>query len=427
MNNRKTPIIRFKGFTDDWEQRKLGELVDRVVRKNTNNESTLPLTISAQYGLVNQILYFNNRVASRDVSNYYLVLNGEFAYNKSTSDGYPFGAVKRLDLYEKGVLSTLYIVFAPKEDHQIDSDFLTVFFDTDRWYKGVAERASEGARNHGLLNISAENFFDIDLSMPEDIAEQKQIGAIIRNLDHLITLHQRKLEKLKIVKKAMLENCFPKNGEKVPRFRFSGFTGDWEQRKLGEMLISLQNNTLSRAELSPEQGIAKNVHYGDILVKFGEIIDVKTESLPMIADEAIMAKYKSSFLQNGDVIVADTAEDETVGKCTEIVGLSDEIVISGLHTIPYRPLQKFASGYLGYYMNSAFFHNQLLPLMQGIKVTSISKTALQNTDISYPKSENEQAAIGKYFSRLDHLITLHQRKLEKLKIIKKSFLEKMFV
>ena len=216
------------------------------------------------------------------------------------------------------------------------------------------------------------------------------------------------------------------NNRKTPRIRFKGFTDDWEQRKLGKMLISLQNNTLSRADLLPEQGIAKNVHYGDILVKFGEIIDVKTESLPMIADEAIMAKYKSSFLQNGDVILADTAEDETVGKCTEIAGLSDEIVISGLHTIPYRPLQKFASGYLGYYMNSAFFHNQLLPLMQGIKVTSISKTALQNTDISYPKSANEQAAIGKYFSRLDHLITLHQRKLEKLKIVKKAMLENCF-
>lgn len=173
-----------------WEQRKLGELVDRVVRKNTNNESTLPLTISAQYGLVDQITYFNNRVASRDVSNYYLVLNGEFAYNKSTSDGYPFGAVKRLDLYEKGVLSTLYIVFTPKKEQQIDSDFLTVFFDTDRWHKGVAERAAEGARNHGLLNISAEDFFDIDLSVPKDIVEQKQIGAFIRQLDNLITLHQ---------------------------------------------------------------------------------------------------------------------------------------------------------------------------------------------------------------------------------------------
>lgn len=114
-------------FSLAWEQRKLGELVERVVRKNTNNESTLPLTISAQYGLVDQITYFNNRVASRDISNYYLVLNGEFAYNKSTSDGYPYGAVKRLDLYEKGVLSTLYIVFAPKDLMKINSDFLTVF------------------------------------------------------------------------------------------------------------------------------------------------------------------------------------------------------------------------------------------------------------------------------------------------------------
>ena len=197
------------------------------------------------------------------------------------------------------------------------------------------------------------------------------------------------------------------------------------------MLLSLQNNTLSRADLSSEEGIAKNIHYGDILVKFGEVIDVKTESLPMIADETVIAKYKSSFLQNGDVIVADTAEDATVGKCTEIAGLSDEIVISGLHTIPYRPLQKYAPGYrifllptrripyrplqkyapgyLGYYMNSVSFHNQLLPLMQGIKVTSISKTALQNTDILYPKSATEQAAIGTYFRNLDTLITLHQR------------------
>ena len=212
QNGCSYPEIRFKGFTDAWEQRKLGELVDRVVRKNTNNESTLPLTISAQYGLVDQITYFNNRVASRDVSNYYLVLNGEFAYNKSTSDGYPFGAVKRLDLYEKGVLSTLYIVFSPKKEQQVDSDFLTVFFDTDRWHKGVAERAAEGARNHGLLNISAEDFFDIDLSVPKDVAEQKQIGAFIRLLDNLITLHQRELEKLQNIKKSMLEKMFVYGG-----------------------------------------------------------------------------------------------------------------------------------------------------------------------------------------------------------------------
>ena len=188
----KKPAIRFAGFTEAWEQRKLGDIVDRVVRKNTNNDSMLALTISAQYGLVDQKTYFNNRVASRDVSNYFLVLNGEFAYNKSTSDGYPFGAVKRLDLYDEGVLSTLYIVFVPKSELSINSDFLTVFFDTDRWHKGVSERAAEGARNHGLLNISAEDFFDIDLVISKYIEEQKQIGELFRSFDNLITLHQRK-------------------------------------------------------------------------------------------------------------------------------------------------------------------------------------------------------------------------------------------
>lgn len=202
------PEIRFKGFTDPWEPRRLGDIVERVVRKNTNNESSLPLTISAIDGLVDQTTYFNNRVASRDVSNYYLVINGEFAYNKSTSAGFPFGAVKRLDLYEKGVLSTLYIVFAIKNNEEVNSDFLTVFFDTDRWHKGVAERAAEGARNHGLLNISADDFFDIDLCLPKSEKEQAVIGAYMRNLDHLITLHQRKIEKLKNIKAGCLEKMF---------------------------------------------------------------------------------------------------------------------------------------------------------------------------------------------------------------------------
>ena len=184
----------------------------------------------------------------------------------------------------------------------------------------------------------------------------------------------------------------------------------WEQRKLGDILISLQNNTLSRADLSNEAGVAKNVHYGDVLIKFGEVLDVSKEKLPMISDESVLSKYKSSFLQNGDVIVADTAEDSTVGKCSEIAGLNDEVVLSGLHTIPYRPIEKFASGYLGYYLNSSAYHNQLIPLMQGIKVASISKSAMQDTDIVYPKSVKEQGKIGDYFQSLDHLITLHQRK-----------------
>lgn len=214
--------------------------------------------------------------------------------------------------------------------------------------------------------------------------------------------------------------------KKKPEIRFEGFTDDWEQRKLKDILVNLQNNTLSRVDLSNEAGVAKNVHYGDVLIKFGEVLDVNKETLPMISDESVLMKYKASFLQNGDVIVADTAEDSTVGKCSEIDGLLDEVVLSGLHTIPYRPIEKFASGYLGYYLNSSVYHNQLIPLMQGIKVTSISKSAMQDTDIVYPKSVEEQGKIGDYFRSLDRLITLHQRKYKKLKNVKKSMLEKMF-
>ena len=188
----------------------------------------------------------------------------------------------------------------------------------------------------------------------------------------------------------------------------------------------MQSNTLSRADLSNETGIAKNVHYGDVLIKFGDVLDVSREQLPMIKDEKILDKYKASFLQNGDVIIADTAEDTTVGKCSEIAGLRDEVVLSGLHTIPYRPVEKFATGYLGYYLNSGAYHDQLIPLMQGIKVTSISKSAMQDTDIVHPKSTEEQAMIGSYFQSLDHLITLHQRKCEQTKKLKKYMLQKMF-
>lgn len=211
-----------------------------------------------------------------------------------------------------------------------------------------------------------------------------------------------------------------------PTIRFRGFDDEWEQRKLGNVLFSLQNNTLSRANLSDESGIAKNVHYGDVLIKFGEVLDVRKEKLPMITDENVLSKYKASFLQNGDVIVADTAEDSTVGKCSEIAGLNDEVVLPGLHTIPYRPIEKFASGYLGYYLNSGAYHNQLIPLMQGIKVTSISKSAMQNTDIDYPKSQEEQGKIGAYFKSLDEMITLHQRKCDETKKLKKYMLQKMF-
>ena len=343
------------------------------------------------------------------MSNYYLVYNGEFAYNKSTSDGYPFGAVKRLDWYEKGVLSTLYIVFALKHPEKDDSDFMTVFYDTDRWHRGVAERAAEGARNHGLLNISADDFFDIDTTMPEDKAEQEKIGRLLKKLDTLITLHQRKYEKLVNIKKSMLDKMFPKNGASVPEIRFKGFTDPWEQRKLDEAFdFTVPNNTLSRAELNQESGSVRNVHYGDVLIKYGSVLDAQNDELPFITGRS-KDDFKGALLQNGDIIIADTAEDETTGKVCEIVNIQDKDVVAGLHTMVCRPKNKTAEGYFGYYMNSSSYHHQLLPLMQGIKVLSLSKTNVQKTTVKYPKDKAEQQKIADCLRRIDTLITLHQR------------------
>ncbi|WP_398595270.1 restriction endonuclease subunit S [Streptococcus suis] len=204
-NGNDFPELRFPEFTDAWKQRKLGEVSKRVTRRNKELISSLPLTISAQHGLVDQEEFFNKQVASKDVSSYYLIKKGEFAYNKSYSNGYPWGAIKRLDRYEMGVLSTLYIVFKPTS--LICSDYLVSYYDTVNWYKEVSMIAAEGARNHGLLNIATNDFFKTRLFIPT-LPEQEVIGSFFSDLDQLITLHQRQLDHLKLLKKALLQQMF---------------------------------------------------------------------------------------------------------------------------------------------------------------------------------------------------------------------------
>ena len=191
--------------TITWEQRKLGEVVERITRKNLNLESRLPLTISAQDGLISQTEFFDKQVASKNISGYYLIENGEFAYNKSYSNGYPWGAIKRLDKYKNGVLSTLYIVFNPID---VDSQFLVSYFDTTFWHSEIAEIAVEGARNHGLLNIPVMDFFRIKIKIPKSKEEQTQIGNFFKQLDDTIALHQKELAKYQQIKTACLEKMF---------------------------------------------------------------------------------------------------------------------------------------------------------------------------------------------------------------------------
>lgn len=211
----------------------------------------------------------------------------------------------------------------------------------------------------------------------------------------------------------------------VPEIRFTGFVDPWEQRKLGDEFAFLKNNTLSRAELSDSEGAVRNIHYGDILTKFGSVLDGAHVGIPRIMNEETARSLTNDQLRDGDIIVADTAEDEAVGKCTELRELGINKIVSGLHTIPLRPYSRYAPGFLGHYLNSDAYHCQLKPLMQGIKVISISRTALAETQLTVP-SFDEQRQIGGYFSNLDALITLHQRKFEKLVQLKKSMLDKMF-
>ena len=254
----------------------------------------------------------------------------------------------------------------------------------------------------GLPSLSKEAINETVLRVPNAV-EQNHLGSFFTDIDSLITLHQRKCQYRSLY----------------------GYLS-WEQRKLGDCFEFLKNNTLSRADLNGANGTARNVHYGDILIKFGDCLDGEQSDLPFITDDTVLPKFAESILREGDVIFADTAEDEAAGKCVELRKLPKEPTISGLHTIPARPRFPFGTGYLGHYLNSDAYHRQLLPLMQGIKVISVSKAALQDTQVRFP-SLSEQSAIGVALSEIDNLITLHQRKLELLRNIKKSLLDRMFV
>ena len=259
-------------------------------------------------------------------------------------------------------------------------------------------------------NLSVSDVLNFETYYPE-YEEQKQIGEYFRNLDRLITLHQREFAFL----------C----KEKSKKFRY--IKNAWEQRKFDEVFdCTVPNNTLSRAELSYDEGTVLNVHYGDVLIKYGSVLDVQKDDIPRIPHRC-REDFNGALLQDGDVIIADTAEDETTGKACEIGNLQGSAIVSGLHTMVCRPRNRMALGYLGYYLNSNAYHHQLLPLMQGIKVLSLSRSNIQKTSVSYPIAVKEQQLIAYYFSQLDNLITLHQRELEKLKNLKKACLEKMFV
>ena len=391
------PEIRFKGYTDEWEQRKLGDLVDRVTRKNQDLVSELPLTISAQYGLIDQNEFFDKRVASKDVSGYYLIENGEFAYNKSTSTDAPWGAIKRLDRYENGVLSTLYIVFGIKENNPVDSDFLVSYYSTNLWHKGIHEIAAEGARNHGLLNIAPADFFETKLMIPQDIEEQKKIGKYFEELERLITLHQRKCAEIKSLKKYMLQKMFPQNEQKVPEIRFEGFTEAWEQRKLGDV-----------AEFSKGSGYSKGdlIESGTPIILYGRLY-TKYETIISDVDTFVEAKDGSVYSKGGEVIVP--ASGETAEDIARAASVDKSGILLGGDLNVVMPNEDINSIFLAISISNGSSQRELARKAQGKSVVHIHNEEIRNLIVPFP-TKTEQNKIENYFADLDHLITLHQRK-----------------
>lgn len=385
------PKIRFKGYTDDWEQRKLRNLVDRVTRKNQDLVSELPLTISAQYGLIDQNEFFDKRVASKDVSGYYLIENGEFAYNRSTSTDAPWGAIKRLDRYENGVLSTLYIVFRIKENNPVDSDFLVSYYSTNLWHKGIHEIAAEGARNHGLLNIAPADFFETELRIPQDIEEQKKIGKYFEKLERLITLHQRKCEETKKLKKYMLQKMFPQNGQTVPEIRFAGFTDAWEQRKLSDVVDSVDTG---KSKFDKEGSSGEYPILGSTsVIGYDDEYDYEGD---FILTARVGANAGSLYRHAGKVKISDN---------TVFIQASQNIEFL------YQLLTRF----------------DIKKLSFGTGQPLVKASELKSLELMMPTNMKEQMRIGAYFNQLDHLITLHQHKCEQLQSMKKFMLQNMFV
>lgn len=212
----------------------------------------------------------------------------------------------------------------------------------------------------------------------------------------------------------------------IPEVRFKGFSNDWLSQDFDDFFdFSISKNNLSRANLTTYPTEVKNIHYGDILINFGSVVDVVNDVDTYIKNAKI-DQHKNQLLKDGDVIFADAAEDETVGKSIEIRGVSNQNIVSGLHTIPCRPIKQVKPFFLGHYLNSNSYHRQLLPLMQGTKVLSISKSSLIKTSLNIPEAYEEQKKIGIFFQNVDRLIDLHSKKYEKLLNVKKAMFEKMF-
>lgn len=402
MSKTEIPSIRFRGFDNAWEQRKLSEITDKVTEKNAGLQYVETFTNSAEFGIISQRDFFDHDIAKLgSLDGYYIVKNEDFVYNPRISTSAPVGPINRNKLGRTGVMSPLYTVFRP---HDIETTYLEYFFKCGYWHSFMNFNGDSGARSD-RFSIRDNVFFQMPIPIP-DIDEQRKIGELLTCLDNLITLHQRKFEKLTNVKKSMLEKMFPRNGSCYPEIRFNGFTDPWEQRKLGECFSE-------RVESMPD-GELISVTINDGIKKFSELgrHDNSNDN---------KSKYKK-------VCVGDIAYNSM----RMWQGASGYSPYEGIVSPAYTVLSPNA----GFFSRCIAYQFKLPQMIHTFQINSQGITS-DNWNLKYPtlseieiyisKNVAEQKQIAEFFTSLDNLITLHQRELEKLQSIKKALLEKMFV
>lgn len=382
---KNVPKIRFKGYEDAWEQRKLGDIADKVTVKNSNLQYIETFTNSAEVGIISQRDYFDHDIANlSNLDGYYIVQKEDFVYNPRISTSAPVGPINRNKLGRVGVMSPLYTVF---RTHNVDTTYLEYFFKSQYWHSFMKFHGDSGARSD-RFSIKDAIFFKMPIPLP-DIDEQQKIGDYLNSVDHLITLHQRKYDALKTMKKTLLSKMFPKDGEDVPEIRFKGFTDAWEQRKLGSAIIVRSGKDYKHLD----EGDVPVYGTGGYMLSVSEALE-NTQDAIGIGRKGTIDK---PFVLKAPFWTVDTL----------------------FYCIPK------GNNSLGF----------LYPLFQSINwklydestgVPSLSKTAIEGVTINLT-SKVEQYSIGEYFESVDNLITLHQRKLDELKNMKKTLLQQMFV
>lgn len=387
-----TPKLRFPEFSGEWEEKRLSDFMTRLTRKNSNNESSRALTISSVDGLIDQGEFFKKQIASKDTSGYYLLKKGDFAYNKSYSVGYDYGSIKRLDRYEDGVVSTLYICMSLTSD--TNSDYLTHYFDSMKWNKSVSEISAEGARNHGLLNIPTESFFQTKHYLPPALVEQQKIADFLSNVDSIITAETKILNTLQKKRKALMQKLF------TQQLRFKSDDGTdfpaWEEKKVIDFakVDTGANNTQDKVEDGPYPFYVRS----PIIYRSNKYI----------------FDFPEAVLTVGDGVGTGKVFHYVQGKfdCHQRV-----YVIHDFENV----LGKYF-----YFYFSEKFYARVKPMSAKNSVDSVRREMITDMKIPIP-CKAEQQKIADCLSSMDSLIQTQQNVVTTWQQRKKALLQQMFV